>query len=104
MLSDEHTRQIVTATFDKLWKNLRVERHIVVALSKKKRNSKQASETALQFQKETRIEIIEELVAWYRLKKHFESEENDTLLYDILDRVNAELARIGVPFLPSDQK
>lgn len=102
MLADDHTRQIVSATFDKLWKNLRVERHIVHALSKK-RNSKQASEIAQKFHKETRVEIIEEIVAWYRLKKHFESQENDTLLHDVLDRVNAELAKIGVPFLKSDR-
>ena len=43
-------------------------------------------------------EIIEDTLKWYLLKKHFNDTENQ-LEEDLIDRINGELVKLGVPLL-----
>lgn len=96
MQNDEATRELLERRFAELWNRLKIQRHITLALSKKQ-NSKQALEKAEHFHKVTRVEIIDDLTAWYRLRNGTQAEQE--ISHDLLDRINGELAALGVPFI-----
>jgi len=100
MHDDTALRELVEKRFTDLWIRLKIQRHITVSLSKSQ-NSKQALEKAEHFNKVIRQEIVDDLVAWYKLKRHFKTTE-DSLEDDLLDRINGELAKISVPFIIRD--
>jgi hypothetical protein len=101
MDEDKALRELIDKRFQDLWNRLKIQRHITFSLSKKQ-NSKQALEKAEHFDKVVRPEIVDDLLAWYKLKRHFKTSEDETLTGDLLDRINGELAKIGVPFIIRD--
>ena len=85
--------------FKKLWENLKLYNHIVKNM-KKKNNAKQASEIADNFEREIKKDIIQDLLNWYVLKKHFGEEIDENIIRnDVVHRINGELAKLGVPML-----
>ena len=100
MLDEKTTRNLLEKRFTELWVRLRIQRHITLALSKKQ-NSKQALERADHFLSVTKLEIIEDITQWHKFKP-----SDDATLYvidgDLIDRINGELAKIGVPFIRRD--
>lgn len=89
---------IIEKEFESIWENLDIKNHIVHHLSKKI-HGKQALEKAQWFQKEIKKEIIDDIVKWYDLKKNYKDTIENQINADIMDRINGELVKIGVPLL-----
>lgn len=95
----------IASKFDLLSERLNLRRHIVGALSKKG-NSKQATEKADFFLTSTRNEIISDLESWFRsnpaMSRGEPQDVDQTLLLELVLRINGELAKMNVVVIPME--
>ena len=91
---DASVKDLAFQSFDEIWVDLRLQSHIVTGLSKHK-NSKQALDVAEHFKRVVKQEIIDDVQDWYALKSVFKDLNGD-VKYDVMTRINGELAKLGL--------